>query len=227
MSSPPAEASVAAEPLLWARQLAFEIDGRRLWRELDLSLQPGERLGITGPSGSGKTLLLRTLAGLEPLQHGELEFRGRALADWSMPKYRAGVAYLAQRPSLREGSVEATLRAPFGFGVRRGVAYPVERAQSLLSTLWRDADFLRQRAERLSGGEAQIVALLRALLVEPQILLLDEPTASLDAATVEAVEQLVTLWLAADGKRSYIWTSHDASQLARSTDRRLSLASAA
>lgn len=227
MSSQPVETTIAPKPLLRARRLAFDIDGRRLWRALDLSLQPGERLGITGPSGSGKTLLLRTLAGLEPLQHGELEFRGRALADWLMPNYRAGVVYLPQRPALREGSVEAALRAPFGFGVRRGVAFPDQRARALLATLGRDADFLRQRAERLSGGEAQIVALLRALLVEPQILLLDEPTSSLDAAAVEAVERLVTLWLDVDLTHACIWTSHDTAQLARSTDRRLSLVSAA
>lgn len=205
--------------LLRASHLSLRIDGRTLWQDLDLTLHAGERLGITGPSGSGKTLLLRTLAGLEPLQAGELACAGLGLAQWAMPAYRARVVYVPQRPALREGTVEATLRAPFGFRLRRAQAFPDAQARTLLQAVGRDASFLRQRAERLSGGEAQIVAMLRALLVTPKVLLLDEPTASLDAATVNAIEQLLAHWIGAAPGHAYVWTSHDDAQLQRVTSR--------
>jgi ABC-type uncharacterized transport system, ATPase component len=217
---------VAGSVLLQARHLAFHIDSRTLWQDFDLILHAGERLGITGPSGSGKTLLLRTLAGLEPLQSGTLMCGGRALAQWLMPAYRARAVYVPQRPALREGTVEAALRAPFAFRLRQGQAFPDERARALLQAAGRDDRFLAKRAERLSGGEAQIVAMLRALLVAPDVLLLDEPTASLDAGTVGAIEQLVTHWLGAQPGRACVWTSHDRAQLGRVTDRLLSLQSA-
>ena len=227
-SADSAEHVVASgKTILQAQHLAFHIDGRTLWQSLDLTLHAGERLGITGPSGSGKTLLLRTLAGLEPLQTGELTFDGRALADWSMPAYRARVVYVPQRPSLREGTVHAALRAPFAFRLHRDHAFPEERTHTLLQALGRNDSFLRQRAERLSGGEAQIVAMLRALLIDPDVLLLDEPTASLDPETVAIIELLITHWIAERPERACLWTSHDRAQLERVSDRLLTLKPAA
>lgn len=228
MCHPLAEAAAPSHraPLMRAQRLAFQIDSRWLWRDLKLTLQPGERLGITGPSGCGKTLLLRTLAGLEPLQQGELDYRGRALTDWPMPAYRAQVAYLPQRPALREGSVEAALRGPFNFHAHAHRPFPLARARDLLAALGREDRFLHQRCERLSGGEAQIVALLRTLLLEPEVLLLDEPTASLDVRTVTAIEQLIGRWMADASERACIWTSHDRVQLQRTCDRLITLESA-
>ena len=215
--------SSADTPLLQARRLGFAIDARTLWHDLDLTLGAGERLAVVGASGSGKSLLLRTLAGLEPLQSGELIFQGRPLSDWSMPAYRARVVYVPQRPALPEGEVEAALRVPFQFRVHRHQQFPADRARQLLSSLGRDASFLQQRTERLSGGEAQIVAMLRALLIGPEVLLLDEPTASLDAHAVSAVETLVENWLRAQPQRACVWTSHDRQQIERISDRVLSL----
>lgn len=212
------------EPLLQARGLRLSINGRLLWHDLDLTLAPGERLAVAGASGSGKTLLLRTLAALEPTQRGEIMFQGRPLADWSMPSYRAHVVYLPQRPALPEGKVETALHAPFHFQVHQHRPFPAEQARQLLQMLGRDEGFLQQRTERLSGGEAQIVAMLRALLTAPDVLLLDEPTASLDAEAVAAMEKLIANWLQEKPERACVWTSHDRQQLERNSDRVLALA---
>jgi putative ABC transport system ATP-binding protein len=209
--------------LLQARQLGFVVDGHSLWHDLALTLRAGERLAVAGASGSGKTLLLRTLAGLEPVQTGELIFHERPLSDWWMPAYRARVVYVPQRPALAEGRVEAALRVPFQFRVHRQQRFPSDRALELLAMLGRDKKFLQQRTERLSGGEAQIVAMLRALLTGPEVLLLDEPTASLDSGAVAAIEQLVASWMGEQRQRACLWTSHDRQQLERVSDRTLSL----
>ncbi len=213
----------AGDTLLEARGLSFRIESRTLWQGFELTLRASERLGITGPSGAGKTLLLRTLAGLEPLQSGDIEFDRIALPHWSIPDYRARVAYVPQRPTWREGTVEAALRAPFAFLVRRSREFPDGQMRELLHATGRDENFLHQRTERLSGGEAQIVAIVRALLVAPSVLLLDEPTASLDGATVRAIEDLILHWVRASPGRAYIWTSHDRTQLKRISDRLLTL----
>lgn len=220
-------AATESAPLLQARRLGFAIGGRTLWNDLDLTLGAGERLAVVGASGSGKTLLLRTLAGLEPIQTGELRFQDRPLSDWSMPAYRARVVYLPQRPALPEGAVEAALRVPFQFRVHRHQHFPLDRARELLASLGREESFLQQGTERLSGGEAQLVALLRALLIGPDVLLLDEPTASLDAHAVRAVERLVEDWLRAQPQRACVWTSHDRLQVERISDRVLALETSA
>lgn len=216
-----------AQPLLLARGLRFAIDERLLWQDLELSLAPGERLAIAGPSGSGKTLLLRTLAALEPMQSGEIFFQGRPLVEWSMPVYRAHVVYLPQRPALLEGKVEAALRVPFHFQVRQRRPFPVDQARELLKMLGRDEAFLQQSTDRLSGGESQIVAMLRALLTAPDVLLLDEPTASLDPEAVATIEKLIANWLQEVPDRACLWTSHDRQQLERNCDRVLLLAPSA
>ena len=93
--------------------------------------------------------------------------------------------------------------------------------------LGRDEAFLQQSTDRLSGGESQIVAMLRALLTAPDVLLLDEPTASLDAEAVAAIEKLIANWLKEKPDRGCVWTSHDRQQLERNSDRVLSLAPSA
>jgi putative ABC transport system ATP-binding protein len=214
---------------LTATGLGRSIDDRWIWRDLSFALRPGEAVAVTGPSGSGKTLLLRALAGLDGVSEGEISLGGRAQRSWHMPAYRAQVLYLAQRPAMLAPTVEADLRRPFSLRLHRATPFPRDRALDLLATVGRDDAFLAQPSDTLSGGEGQIVALLRALLLDPRVLLLDEPTASLDDGTTRAIERLVTTWRAGvpavggDAGRAVVWTSHDDAQLERVTDGRIRL----
>jgi putative ABC transport system ATP-binding protein len=209
-------------PLFRAEGLSRRLEGRPLWQGITFSLEVGDRLALVGPTGTGKTLLLRSLVLLDPLGSGRLELRGRSPAEWTLPIWRSRTLLLQQRPVALAGTVDDNLRAALAFASHRGRPYRREWVLARLRELGRDESFLAQEAQRLSGGELQLMALLRALQLDPDVLLLDEPTASLDAATTSRVEALVEAWLAG-GERACLLTSHDAAQIERFCPRRLAL----
>jgi len=211
------------EPLLRIIDLGRRVGAAWIWRGVSFDVAAGERLALAGPTGSGKTLLLRAIAGLDPVDEGRVELEGREAEGGEAPAFRARVAYLHQRPALWRGTVAENLEAPFSLKANAGKRFDLDRAAALLERLGRKAPFLEARASNLSGGEAQLVALVRALLVEPGILLLDEPTASLDRASASWAEALLTEWVEAAPGRASIWTSHDPDQLARVAGRRIDL----
>ena len=165
---------------------------------VSLSLAAGACLCITGPSGSGKTLLLRALADLDP-HDGEVLLQDVPARRIAPPQWRRQVGLLPPESSwwLRTARAHFTAAPHF--------------APALLGL---DADILDRPVSRLSSGERQRLALLRLLANRPHVLLLDEPTANLDADNTQRVEQLI-----ADYRRqrhaAVIWVSHDAAQVQR------------
>ncbi|WP_322009072.1 ATP-binding cassette domain-containing protein [Paraburkholderia sp. J12] len=213
-------------PLVEARQIQRrDVErGQYLLHPADFALYTGERAVLTGPSGSGKSVFLRALALLDPLDGGEVLWRGNAVARQSIPRFRRHIAYLRQRPALIDGSVEDNLRYPYSLAVYRDAAFDATRAVALLEAAGRPANFLERQASELSGGEAQIVALVRVLQLDPDALLLDEPTASLDPDSARAVEALVSGWFGhARTARATVWVSHDPAQAARVGNRHLTM----
>ncbi|PFH13560.1 ABC transporter ATP-binding protein [Burkholderia sp. JKS000303] len=197
-------------------------NGKTLLAPTDFSLAAGSRIAITGPSGSGKSVLLRALALLDPLDGGHILWRGERIRRSAIPRYRRSVAYVRQRPAQMDGTVEAQLRYPYSLAVYHDVAFDRARVESLAARAGRGADFLDKRASELSGGEAQIAALLRVLQLDPDVLLLDEPTSALDPDSTRAIEALVGAWFdAAPDARAYMWISHDPAQAARIAATRL------
>lgn len=197
---------------------------RVLLDDISLSIRGGDRIAIVGPTGSGKTLLLRSLAELDLLDAGEIRWQGTPVRGNEIPRFRSQVIYLHQRPTLIEGTVEENLRQPYSLRVHQEKQFRRERIVSLLLSLGRDESFLLKQQRDLSGGESQLTALLRAIQLNPSILLLDEPTAALDAAAANMVEYLVTTWLGEmPTTRAMVWVTHDHSQALRIANRVLEM----
>jgi len=192
-------------------------NGAWLLEDVSISLRAGESAGVVGPSGAGKTLLLRALALLDPLDSGRVLWRGREVAAERIPAYRRAVMYLHQQPRLLENFVEAELRRPFALKASAGKEFNTRRVIEWFEELGRDASFLSKRSADLSGGEAQLVALVRGLQLDPEVLLLDEPTAALDVETGRAVERFLARW--SGGGRAALWVSHNEAQVQRVTSR--------
>ncbi|MGI8748796.1 MAG: ABC transporter ATP-binding protein [Deinococcus sp.] len=207
--------------MLSASELRRSVAGRVLWQNLSLVVAPGERIAVTGPSGSGKSLFLRALAGLDPLEGGDVLLDGRSQAQWAMPVYRSRVMYMPQRPAHGTGSVLEELRRPFGLKVHALQAFRQADAEQWLVDAGRPVSFLDLDVTTLSGGEGQLLAVIRALLLKPSVLLLDEATASLDPEATQAVEHLLSGWCAAAPGRALVWVSHDPAQRRRVADREL------
>jgi iron(III) transport system ATP-binding protein len=158
------------------------LDGKRILREVSLVVHAGERLVVMGTSGSGKTTLLRLVAGLLTPDEGSLSISGRLVARDGqnvVPPERRDVGMVFQDLALWP---HLTVRGNLAFGLRaRGVARD-ERERRIGDMLARVGLEARggARPTRLSGGEQQRVALARALVLNPKILLMDEPLSSLD-----------------------------------------------
>lgn len=215
-------------PLLEARGVGRRAAGDGAWllRDVSLALRPGDRTAVVGPSGAGKSLLLRALALLDPVDAGEVRWRGEPIGDDDVPGFRRDVVYFHQRPALFEGTVEENLRRPYDFSSSEGRGWDGDRVVAWLESLGRGPAFLEKRTSDLSGGEAQITAFLRAIQLDPDALLLDEPTSALDRDATEALEDLVNRWYdERPDARSLLWVSHDRRQAERTTDRILRLRS--
>jgi putative ABC transport system ATP-binding protein len=195
---------------------------RRLLENISLTLNPGDRAAVAGPSGSGKTLLLRALALLDTIDGGRVLWHGRPIRNQDIPGFRCRAIYFHQRPSLLADTVEAALRQPLALTVHRRREFNKPWIIERLAFLGRDEKFLEQKVANLSGGEMQIAALLRAVQLEPNVLLLDEPASALDPKTAAAVEQWLTAWIdQSPGARAMIWVTHDVNQAKRVANRML------
>ncbi len=147
-----------------------------------LTLASGDCIVVTGENGSGKTTLLRILAGLEKPDYGEIAIDGGKPRNWRRQRRQllASVMYLHQQPYMLDGTVRQNL--DYAARLSRAHADPQRAVEAALD--WAGLSALAsQSARSLSGGQKQRVALARARLRAPRVLLLDEPSASLDSSS--------------------------------------------
>jgi putative ABC transport system ATP-binding protein len=184
----------AGAPMLQVRDLRTSV-----LKPTSFSLSAGEALAVRGPSGAGKTLLLRAVADLDP-NEGVVTLDGRDRSTIAGPEWRRLVGYMPAEP----GWWADTVGEHFGewtsaLAFVRDLGFPEE------TKAW--------PITRLSTGERQRLALARALMMLPKVLLLDEPTAALDVASVAAVEALINARMRAG--LAVLWVTHDAEQAKR------------
>ena len=168
----------APPPLLELRDISVDTGDRVILELEQLKLQPGETLAILGANGAGKSTLLRVAGGLRRPTRGNVLLHGR---DVTPAQVRAVSAAVLQRPLLRRGSVRVNVETGLRFK-RVPAAERRKRAAQWLERLGLEP-LADRSADSISGGEAQRVSLARALALAPELLLLDEPFAALDAPT--------------------------------------------
>ncbi|MFN2221488.1 MAG: phosphate ABC transporter ATP-binding protein [Candidatus Promineifilaceae bacterium] len=178
-----------AEPVYTLSNVRHAYDGREVLRIDQLQIRQGEVLAVVGPSGAGKSTLLRLLNFLETPSSGFITFQGIPFgAKRRIPvDLKRRVTTVFQRPCLLSRSVAANVQ--YGLQIR-GNRNSHERVAEALDQVGLE-HLAKARARTLSGGEAQRVALARALVIEPDVLLLDEPTANLDPFNVKLIEEII------------------------------------
>ncbi len=212
---------MADQALLSVRDFAVQADGRELLTGLDLTLAPGEIVALRGPSGSGKTTLLRSLAWLQNPSGGTARMRDLTAEEIGWTDWRRQVCLVPQLPAVFPGTVSANLSRPFAFRATTA-AFCAERARNLLDDLLLTDVDLDANCSRLSVGQQQRIGVVRALLLEPTVMLLDEPTSALDPIAAAAMEDV----LRADVDRrsaAALVVSHDPTRSDRWCDRSVDL----
>ncbi len=178
--------SAGAPPVFRLEKVFLKKQSHPILSEISLAVQPGEFLVFLGPSGAGKTSLLRLFNLLELPTQGAIFFKGKNVLDWYPPDLRQQVVLVLQKPFLLEGTVRDNLIV--GLKLKNREIPPESHLKDLLKTCGLPPEMLTAKAEHLSGGEQQRLSLARALALDPEVLLLDEPTASLD---VESERRLI------------------------------------
>ena len=194
--------------------LSFVVDDTAIVRDVDIAVDTGETLTVIGPSGAGKSTLLRLLCRLDEPTDGTVYLDGTDYRRLDPTALRGRIGLVPQDPALRDG----TVRENVTIGPRlRGESVAPGRVRALLERV--DLGGHADRAVGdLSGGEAQRVAIARTLVVDPEVLLLDEPTASLDPEAQAGIEALLTELLAG-ADRTAVLVTHDQAQVDRIADR--------
>jgi tungstate transport system ATP-binding protein len=181
-----------------------------------LDIQRGETLTVVGPNGAGKSTLLLALAHLIMPVSGEILYNGRSLKQWDELEYRRRISFVFQSPLLMDMTVEQNVALGLKF---RGTPKEETRARVERWIKQLGVESLsKRRAGQLSGGEAQRVSLARAFVLEPELLLLDEPFSALDPPTrSRLLEDLVTLLK--ENHRTAVFVTHNLNEATKLSHR--------
>lgn len=196
--------------------LLIKRNGRDVLQVNSLHIKRGETLAVVGPNGAGKSTLLLTLAHLLKPAKGDIKLYGKSFKDWNELEYRRRIAFVFQDPLLMDMTVEQNI----GLGLKfRGAEKEQIHAQVAKWSKSMGVDsLLGRRAGQLSGGEAQRVSLARAFVLEPELLLMDEPFSAVDPQTRGQLLNDLSSVLAQE-HRTTIFVTHNLKEAAQMGDR--------
>ena len=174
--------------LLYLKSVEADISGSRILRGVDLEVRPGEVVALMGRNGVGKTTTLKTITGILPVRTGEIVFDGQPIHRLATDvRARLGIGYVPQgRDIFPHMTVEENLRIGLVVHGRKGAeaANALERVYELFPVL---KEMLTRKGGVLSGGQQQQLAIGRALLLDPKLLILDEPTEGIQPSIIEQI----------------------------------------
>lgn len=194
--------------------------GQQAIKGISFQLEKGECLGLVGESGSGKSTLARCILGIERMDQGDILFSGKSLVQQTTSGLKAlqqRMQMVFQNPTASFNSkltMQESVLEPI-LCQRRKASFinstkPRDMAAELLSKVHLSTDFLNRYPRQLSGGQKQLVAIARAISIEPELIVLDEPTASLDVS-IQARTLNLLKDLQEELKLTYLFISHDLS----------------
>jgi cobalt/nickel transport system ATP-binding protein len=202
---------------------SYSYNGREALHDISLEIQRGERVALLGANGSGKSTLLRLLAGLSFARQGSVSFCGELLTELRLREeefffsFRRRVGVVFQNPDVQLFNPSVFDEVAFGpLQLRWPPDRIRERVEEILDHL--DIAPLKNRPpHRLSGGEKKRVAIASVLVVDPEILILDEPLTALDPVSQNKISELLASW--SDGSKTVIMATHDLDALEEIADR--------
>lgn len=193
--------------LLKFQNVSFLSERKTILHNLSLDIEEGCFISIVGPSGSGKSTFLKLCCHLLSPSEGKITFRDKDIREYNPTELRRRIGYCFQTPYLFGETVEDDMSFPYAI---RNQELNLDRVYRLFADFNLPREMLTQDIHTLSGGEKQRIALVRTLLYQPEILLLDEVTSSLDAENALQVEAAINS-LNQEGT-TILWVTHDPRQ---------------
>ncbi len=174
--------------LLECKNVSLIKNNQTILSNISFEVQAGDSIGFMGPSGSGKSSLFRLLNLLTSSTQGEIFYKNKNIEDYPPTQLRRSIGYVLQKPYLFGTKVEENLTYPYELSGQKADFTEIHR---YLDQVKLEKSILQKKNTALSGGEQQRIALIRSLLMKPEIILLDEVTAALDEENTLLLEQLM------------------------------------
>lgn len=173
------------------QNLELEFDGQKLYNGLQMTLGKGEKVTLAGESGTGKTTLIHLILGFVPFQTGQVYIKGHPLKGDNIGYIRSLTAYVPQELHLPLNTASELFYMPFSFRQNRGQQPTRSTVEKMFKALGLSTALLDKNLDEISGGQKQRIAIASALLLDKPLLILDEPTASLDSKSIDRLANLV------------------------------------